>query len=280
MGCAVQKYATFLMGLVFVLSGGPALPQGTPEANTSQADALRKRVEEYYSLLQAGRYTQAEDYMTPDSKEPFRRVPKSAFLGFEIKTLNLDSDKKTAAVVVQVQAFMPGLSSQPVEMPYNSNWRLVDGVWYLVFPKEMPMSPLSAISNNTSTPQIPRTEELKFKGHHYNLAKIDRGQKKVARFPFTNVTDHVVTITQVITGTPLLTVENYKKEYKPGESGVLAIDFVPDDIERDYAQTVVFRTNPGNTITHLLVTAYITPKPGEPVKEPAMSRPVATQPPQ
>ena len=262
------------------MSGGLALPQGAPEVQTSQVDALRKRIEEYYSLVQAGRYTQAEDYMTPDSREPFRKVPKSPFLGFEIKTVNLDSDKKAAAVVVQVQAFMAGLSSQPVEMPYNSNWRLVDGTWYLVFPKEFPTSPLAAISSNASQRQIPKPEELKFKGHHYNFAKMDLNQKKVARFPFTNVTDHVVTISQVITGTPLLTVENYKKEYKPGESGVLAVDFVPVDVERDYAQTVVFRTNPGNTLTYLLVSAYITPKPGVPSKDSGLSRPTATQAPQ
>lgn len=218
--------------------------------------------------------------MTPDSREPFRKVPKSPFLGYEIKTVNLDPDKKTAAVVVQVRSFMAGLSSQPVDMPYTSSWRFVDGNWYLVFPKEFPTSPLAAISSNTSPPQIPKPEELKFKGHHYNLAKMDPGQKKVARFPFTNVTDHVVTISDVITGTPMLTVENYKKQYKPGESGVLVIDFVPVDIERDFVQSILFKTNPGNTMTYLLVSAYITPKPGVPSKDSGLSRPTATQAPQ
>jgi len=231
-------------------------------------------------LVQAGRYTQAEDYMTPESREPFRKIPKSPFLGFEIKTVNLDSDQKTAAVVVQVSAFMAGLSAQPVDMPYHSNWRLVDGIWYLVLPKEIPTSPMNVLSAQSSSPRPAQVEELKFKGHHYNFAKMDPGQKKIARFPFTNISNHAVTISEVITGTALLTVEDYKKEYKPGESGVLAIDFVPVDVERDYEQTIVFRTNPGNTLTYLLVSAYVTPKPNETSKGPGSNRPVATQSPQ
>ena len=263
MGCTLQKSFAFLIGVLLTLSVGWALPQESSQAQTSQNDILRKRVEEYYSLLQLGRYTQAEDYMTPDSKEIFRKVPKSPFLGYQISSVKFDSENKAAAVVVQVRAFMGGLSSKPVDMPYNTNWRLVEGTWYLTLPKDLPTSPINAIAKQGSPPSSPRPIELKFKGYHYNLAQIDQGQKKVARFPFTNQADHVVTITAVITGTPLLTVESYKKQYKPGESGEVAIDFTPVDIEKEYAQTVVLKSDPGGLITYLTVTAYVIPKPRE-----------------
>jgi hypothetical protein len=254
------------MGLVLTLSGGWALPQGTSAAQTSQAETLRKRVGEYYSLVQLGRYTQAEDYMTPESKETFRKIAKSPFLSFEINSVKLDASGQAAAVEVRIRAFLGQVSTNPVPMSYNTNWRLVDGLWYLVLPKDVPTSPLAAIANRNSSTHNPKPGELKFKGQHFNLGHMDQAQKKVARFPFTNEADHVVTITDVITGTPLLTVENYKKEYKHGESGELAIEFAPVGLDSEYAQTVVVKTNPGGLITYLTIIAYVIPPPREPPK--------------
>jgi Protein of unknown function (DUF1573) len=260
-----------------VASSGQRPLQGASgkQPKRGQEQALRKRVEEYYGLLQLGRLGQAEVYVAADSRETFRKVPRSPFLGFRVISVALSPDGMSGVVIVQVRAYLGGLSPNPVETPYTTHWRLVDGRWYLELPKRIPASPLAAISQESRSPRSRRPEELKFKGHRYNLAKIEQDQKKVARFPFTNVTDHVVTIAAVITGNPLLTVEDYKKQYKPGESGELAIQLAPVGIERDFAQTVVVKTNPGGVITFLTVTAFVMPQAHDYPKGGVRNRPVA-----
>jgi hypothetical protein len=236
------------------------------QAIQSQEHALRKQVGEYYTLLQAGRYSEAENCMTPDSRETFRKISKSPFLGFEIKSVTIDPGGKSALVLVQIHEFLPGLSAKAVDMPYKSNWKLTAGAWLLTLPKDLPTSPLSGIASRAATTPTSRAENLKFKGHKFLFGEMQQGEKKVARFPFTNESDHTVTIKSVETGTSLLTVEGYKKQYKPGEAGEIAIDFDPGNVDREYAQTVVVKTDPNGVITYLTVYAYIMPPPNEPPK--------------
>jgi len=146
--------------------------------------------------------TEAEAYLTQESKENFRYQKRNPFLGFEIKSVKLDASGKSATVLLVLQTLMPTSPTTPVPISSSMNWRLVDGVWYAVVPKPDLNAWKSMFSSQTgaaATP-VPRPEELKFKGHTYNYADIPRGQVKVARFPFKNVTDHAVTITEVVTG--------------------------------------------------------------------------------
>ena len=111
---------------------------------------------------------------------------------------------------------------------------------------------------------------MKFGGHRFGLGLMKNGEKKVARFPFTNPTDHLVTITQVATGCECLTVKDFKKEYKPGESGELVIEFDSTNYPGLYAQTMVVKTSPGDATSYLLVEGETpirvnpAPAPGQP----------------
>ncbi|MBZ5565186.1 MAG: DUF1573 domain-containing protein [Acidobacteriia bacterium] len=240
----------------------PQSPQAAQNSGPGEP-ALRERVQEFFGLLQAGRFSEAEKYLTDDSKESFRYQQRSPFLSFEIKSVKVAADGKSAAVEVLMQAFAPQLSTKPLPMPSLTRWQLVDGTWYAVIPKPDPdaMKKLlrpSATGAGTN-PAPPPVEELKFKGHTYTLGVVKPGQIKTARFPFTNVTDHVVTITKIDTGCDCLKAKTEKKSYKPGESGELTVDFDPTDYSRGYIQSMVFKTDPGGVLSFLTIKAYVMP---------------------
>ncbi len=249
--------------------------------NTDQEKALRTRVEEFYGLLQQGMWTRAEAYVTEDSLEEHRSQSKNRFLGFQIESTKIDPDGQSATAVVRVK-FFAGLPPVPMEIPRTTRWRLVGDRWYLVTPRRDPNALQSLFaSRSTKTPgkKIAR-EELEFKGHNYSFGTIQPGEIKVARFPFTNVTDHVVTLTDVVTGCPCLRLKTEKKVYKPGESGEIVIEFDPTDYERGYAQTIVVKTDPGSLTTHLNVGGYTVVPPRREAPKAEGVQPRASPPPQ
>jgi len=272
----MERSAGFLVrtaGVIFALQGAlglaaqaaspspaqkaaPPLEQPAVQGAVSAQEAvLRRRVEDLYVLMQLGRWQEAEAYIAPGSLEYFRKQDRSGFLGFQVDSIKMDPNGEKASVTVHVEKVIPQLSANPVSMPQTSNWTLTNNLWCLVVP-----DPTKVFDSAKSHPS-PHTEELKFKGHRYVMGKIDPGQIKVARFPFTNVTDHSVTLSSVVTGCPCLEAKMEKKQFKPGESGEIAITFNPAGYERDYAQTVVVKTDPGDLTTYLMVVGYVMPRP-------------------
>ena len=237
---------------------GAALVGEHPE----QEQALRARVEDFYSLMQLGRWAQAEAYVTEKSKENFRNESKKPFLGFQVESVKLNPSGHDATVTVRIQVVTAFSPTTPMPFPRTTHWRLVDGLWYVVAPKPKPgglQSVFGSLQGKGSSAAARRSEELKFKGHRYGLGTIQQGQVKVARFPFTNVTDHVVTLTAVLTGCECLRVKTEKKEYQPGESGEVVIEFDPTGYKDPYSQTIVVKTDPGGLTTFLTVHGYVVP---------------------
>jgi uncharacterized protein DUF1573 len=253
--CAV----TFLSAN-YVLATGGVGPSFSP-ANaalkggaTEQEQVLRKRVEELYGLMQAGRWKEVEPYVTEDSLEAFRNQKRNPLLGFRVGSIKLDADGQAATVEVQLQVIPPP-SPAPVTIPQTTRWRLVGGVWQVILAK--PVAEPFNLGGKTGPPH----EELKFKSHRYELGKIPEGQAKIARFPFTNVSTHPVQITDVLTGCDCLQVRLEKKEYNPGESGELAVKFDSADHQFLYEQTIVVKTDPGDLKSRLTISAFVDPSP-------------------
>lgn len=264
------RFACF--ALFFLLwSGGIAAAAGAE--GSDQEQALRGRVEGFYSLMQVARWSQAEAYVAQDSLENYRDQSKKPFLDFEISSIQLDPGGESATVTVQM-TFFTMYSPQPLTLPRSTRWRLVDGDWYVEVPKPDPaaMSKVFSSKGKGSSPRPP--EELKFEGHRYGLGVLQPGEVKVARFPFTNVTDHVVTISEVILGCECLKLKTEKMSYEPGESGELVIEFDSTGIEYQYGQSVMLKTAPGDRTTYLTIVAHVVPphlaapKPEEEEKEP------------
>lgn len=234
----------------------------TPPAGRDEEQALRRRVEEFYTLLQAANWDKAEAYVTKDSKEHYRSQQKKPFPGFRVDSIEVDPEGRSATVRVAVfifTEFAPG----PIPTPRTTRWRRERGKWYVIVPKPDPyaLQSLQDAQQQAGSPSgvSPLAEELKFKGHRYGLGWVVPGEIRVARFPFANETDHTVTITQVDTGCECLRVNLEKKDYKPGESGEIAVEFNPAGYQRDYSQTVVVITSPGNRKSFLTVYGYVVP---------------------
>lgn len=228
-----------------------ALMQEVPK----QEQALRTRVEEFYSLLQLGRREQAEAFVSAESKENFASAwNNSSILGFQVESVKFDPDGRAATVLVRVDIFI-GFSPKPVSLPRTLRWRLAQDNWYVVVPK--PDSNAMKSVFTTPTGKGPRRENLIFQSARYDLGKIEPGEVKTARFPFTTTKDHPVTITEVITGCECLRAKSGKKEYKPGESGELVIEFDSTDRQDFYQQTILVKTDPGDVTHYLHVKGWI-----------------------
>ncbi len=270
-----SKYVS-KVGLFIALFSVPLCPPGFSSAPESQQreQALRERVEQLYNLLQQGNWTKAESYLTEESKEIFRNQSKEPIVGFEIESIGLDGSGEKATVVVRQQVFTQ-FAPKPFPMPQTTSWRFVKGVWYVELPKlgpdwmKLAFSSISS-SKNVSPPKTPASKELKFGSEWCGLGRVQYGQIKVARFPFTNVTNHVVTLADVMTGCECLRVKTQQKEYKSGESGVLEIEFDPSslriDVAQPFTQTVLVKSSPGGALTQLTISAGLLPRPGEPQK--------------
>lgn len=265
-----------VVGLAILLCVGCLIPSAVlAQTASKQEEALKARVQEFYRLLQVAQPTDAEPFVTKDTLDNFRNTTKKAFVSYELESVKVEPDGKTGTAKVNIQTIIP-FSTTPAMVPVTTQWKLQDGDWRVVMPKPQDMATLKDAfeqAKKQKNEPPPPPDELKFKGKKFGFGIIAPGQIKVARFPFTNVTDHVVTLREVLTGCDCLTVKTEKKEYKPGESGEVVIQFDPTGIEDLYRQTILVRTDPGGLKTLLNVDGFVQykrdPAPKEPEKKPS-----------
>ena len=202
-------------------AGGPVM------GSSSGEEALRTRAEKLYGAIQQGDWAEAEKYITKESKQIFRSQPKRPVLAYRIGSIKVDAGGEKASVVIQIPV-RTAFAAQPVITSQPTYWRLVHGVWYLEFPKPDPHA-MDSLFNPPAHPQTPALPppsprgplELKFQSTWAGLGYIHQGEVKVARFPFTNVSQHVVRLVEVQTGGDYLRLKTQQKEFKPGEAEVL-----------------------------------------------------------
>jgi len=255
-----------LTALCLLAAGVPVM------ASSSSEEALRTRVEQLYAAEQQGDWSRAEKYLTKESKPIFRSQAKKQVLAHQIQSIKLDPGGDTASVVVQIPIFAP-LTPQPVSASQTTQWRLVKGVWYLELSKPDPnaMQSLLGTARRPPTPALPPpaiSTELKFQTTWVGLEYVHRGEVKVARFPFTNVSNHEVAIEVIQLGCDCLRMKTQQKEFKPGESGVLEFEFDPShlqfNVEQPITIAVVLKTQPGGAQGRLTIAAMLEPGDGPP----------------
>jgi hypothetical protein len=117
-------------------------------------------------------------------------------------------------------------------------------------PKVLSPAPASFIS-----------KDLKFESTWCGLGNVEGNATHVARFPFKNVSTHVVRLADFQLGCDCLRLKTQQKEYKPGESGTLEIEFDPSKLEinteQSFAQDIIFRTEPGGAYIKLTIAAFL-----------------------
>lgn len=256
--------ATLLTALTLFALGAPLA------ASLSSEDALRTRVQGLYTALQQGNLRQAEKYLTNDSKPIFRAQPLKPEPGYQIASVKLDSGGVTATVVVRVPAVFP-TADQPIPMAIKTQWRLLKGVWYLQLEKpdaqgqKSPFTTPPLLEAPLSGPLKP-PRDLKFQSRYVGLDQTHRGEVKVARFPFTNVSDHNVTIAGVQSSCDCLRLKTQQKEFKPGEAGLLEFEFDSSSLHFDgiLSLTVLVKTEPENANNKLTIGTVLVPGPAQP----------------
>jgi hypothetical protein len=218
-----------------------------------------------------------EKYLTKESKPFFRSQTKKPLLAHEIQSIKLDPGGETASVVVEIPILSP-MMPRPISTRQTTQWRLVKGVWYVEYPRPDPnaMQLLPGTAHRPPTPApppppVPPTE-LKFQYTWVGLEYVHHGEVKVARFPFTNVSNHEVAVEVVGlgSGSDCLRMKTQQKAFKPGESGVLEFEFDPSHLQFNVAEaftmTVVLKTQPGGALARLTIATVLLPGDGPPPK--------------
>ena len=250
-----------LFVVVSLLAAGATL-----RAASSDEQELRARVEQLYSALQRSDWRQAEKYLTKESRLIFRNQPKKPLTGYQIESLKLEANGETAAVVVGFPApvgLMPGM---PAFIPQTTHWRRVKGRWYLELPGAAP----GGLPSNQLAQQQARTpplslypKDLKFQSMWLSVGYVHKGEVKVARFAFTNVSQHTVTLADVQTDCICLRMKSEQKEFKPGEAGALEFELDPSSFSFDtktaLTVTAALHTEPEHARTQLTVGAVLMP---------------------
>jgi len=248
---------------------------------SSSEQALRERAEQLYGALQRGDWRQAEKYLTKESKPVFRNLAKKPVAAYEIQSTKLDANGETAVVVVQIPV-AAGFAPIPMRFPQTTHWRLVKGNWYLQVSESHATTPpalgmTGARPPASSPPPRLRSKDLKFESSRVSVGYVHKGEVKVAVFPFTNVSQHVVTVSVGQTGCDCLRLKTAQKDFKPGEAGGIEFELDPSTLNFDVRQaltlTVLLETEPEHAVTELTILAALTPDSAE-----AMS-PSSTPPP-
>jgi len=260
-----SKRALLRFGVLLILSIGGPCPcdssQDSVRQLPKQASSLRSRVEEFYSFLKAGNWSKAESYVSRETLDTFRNETKTPFEGYQIDSVAVQPGGAAATVRVTIKVVTP-YAGAPFPFARTTHWRLVGGLWYVVV-SNPPREPVKAMMQQApaakgASPQRPSVE-LKFEHADVIVDSIQPGEVKLARFPFTNVSDHVVRIGKVVTGCDCMRLKDGKREYKPGESGTL--EFAWDPIHRDYSyaleDTIAVTAEPGGAVTFLMARTFV-----------------------
>jgi len=245
------------------LASYAAAPPQSPEADQANqmVQTLRGRVQEFYELLRTRQFSKAEALATKDSRERLRDQSLSPYMGFRILSAQLNPDGLSAKVNVEftvIAAYMGG----PMPMERQTTWRLEDNEWRIFVPQPptTAASTLEGMMASSPGAKPDKPEELKFKGHRFGLGVMKPGDVGTAAFPFTNISDHDVTITEIATDCDCIKVKPGKRLYKPGESGELVFDFDSSKFEYQYSQTMVVKTDPGEIKSYLQINAEVVPR--------------------
>jgi hypothetical protein len=226
-----------------------------------------------YAALQQGDWQKVEKYLTKDSKPLFRDQSKKPVTAFQIQSIKIEPDGRTATVVVQVP-IVTGVTPNPIFVPKTSLWRMVGHTWYMELPKPDPNATRSLFDLTpkvvSSTSAVLFSRDLKFEALWRSLGVVQGGGTQVARFPFKNVSTHVVTLADIQLGCDCLRLKTPQMVYQPGESGALEIEFDPSklSINRDqsFAQDILFKTEPGGGYVKLTIAAVLISSPAPSAK--------------
>jgi len=133
----MKRYAIlslFALFAVFLAAFTALAQQENPfGASPEVENALRERVDQFYSLFQKGRFREAEQFVVEESRDAYYAARKVRIMGYKIRSLNIEPDLDEAQVMVACEMMVPMASSRPLPVPLTSRWKRIGGEWYLHF---------------------------------------------------------------------------------------------------------------------------------------------------
>jgi hypothetical protein len=158
------------------------------------------------------------------------------------------------------------IAGPPIFIPQTTRWRLVGRQWYLELPDPHTAQrlPSPGEQQQASGPHFSvNSTDLKFESTWASLGFVHQGEVKVARFPFTNVSQRTVTVADAQSTCPCLRMTSQQKEFKPGEAGAIELTFDPSSFsfksKLALTLSVSVQTEPEHALTQLTVAAALTP---------------------
>ena len=232
--------------------------------------SLRTRVQQFYSYMQLSQYADAAALVTKATRDNFQNTHRNPFLSFSLGTIRFEPAgspaPKKAEVTVDLQVFPFGATAT-LHAAEATAWVQEGNNWYMEAPKPH-VATFEELTKGGKQAKPEAPEEIKFATLQRDMGKLAIGEKGVALFAFKNSSNHPVTL-EVTTYCDCLVVKNLKKQYQPGESAELRLEFDSKNYLDDYAQSVFVKSLPGGTTTKLLVNGFIL-RPGQekPVEKP------------
>ena len=254
---------TWLLSLLCLLA-----PGNFAKGASSPEEALRARVAQCYTALEQGDWKKAEKYLTKESRPSFRNQTKKPLAAYQIESIKLDPDGRTASVVIQLPIISVA-TPRPILISKPTVWRLVNHTWYMDLPRVDPgtQSEMNlGLTPDLAKPPVPPASvnfsaDLKFESTWSGLGQVHAGEVKTARYAFTNVSKQVVTLSEFQLGCDCLRLKTQQMQYKPGESGALEFEFDASKLRlnrtQSFQQDIVFKTEPDGAYVKLSVAAVM-----------------------
>ncbi|MGO4880611.1 MAG: hypothetical protein ACLP59_07295 [Bryobacteraceae bacterium] len=142
----MRKVSVLLLAAAACFGQTPAAPdKASPEVDA----ALRERINQFYQLEVAGKFSQAYPLVADDTKDLFIGSSKPTYTGFEIQNIKYYDDFTKAEVSMMVTRLLPiqGFMGHPLPSKMLSRWKIENGLWcFFVDPqKDLPTSPFGGM---------------------------------------------------------------------------------------------------------------------------------------
>ena len=261
-----RKVGRFLsrIGLIAVL--GLLSADTRVLADSPSEQALRARVDQLYSALRQGDWKKVEKCLTKDSRRFFRSEAKKPITEYQVDSVKVEANGQSAQVVVRLPGPPSMIAGPPVFLPQTTHWQRVGGKWYMELPDPHLAGKLPGPGDQQQVPGphfAINSSDLKFDSTYASVGFVHKGEVKVARFPFTNVSQRTVTVSDVQSSCPCLRLASQQREFKPGETGAIELTFDPSTFSFKsrlaLTLTVSVQTEPEHALTQLTVAAALTP---------------------
>ena len=145
-----------LLIAALLISGRPGAAQSIfQKAPPGVEEALRDRVDRFYSLYQQSKFRQAEALVAEESRDLYYGMSKVPIRGFKVESIEWSDNFQTAKVLVSCQYVTPRTANAEIYVPVTGKWKLMGGEWYLLIEKRTtwPWGPMKFDDPTKSKPQ-------------------------------------------------------------------------------------------------------------------------------